>query len=104
LLGSTLCVCLPRLAETFTASLEGGLIDLAVAFDDINGLSVSIVVGGDLNGASVPSHRSSTTGEGFDEDHGLAWGHPETFGESFVLKCLASLLVDAFPFLRRLID
>ncbi len=76
LLGSTLCVPLPRLAETFAASLEGGLINLAIAFDDINGLAVSIVVGGDLHGASVPSHRSSTTGEGFNKDHGLAWGHP----------------------------
>ncbi len=104
LLGSTLCVRLPRLAETLTASLEGGLIDLAVAFDDINGLAVSIVVGGDLHGASVPSHCSSTMGEGFHEDHHLAWGHPKTLSESFVLECLASLLVDAFPFLRQVID
>ena len=99
----TLCICLPCLAETFTASLEGGLIYFAVAFDDINGLSISIVVGGDLHGASIPFHCSRATGECFDEDHGLVWGHPETLDESFDVERLASHFITAFPFLCRVV-
>ncbi len=51
--------------------------------------------GGDLLCSLVPSHCSHAIRDCFDKDHCLVSSHPKTASKSFVVKCLASLLIDA---------
>ena len=67
--------------QNLSHSLQGGLIDLAIAFDDVDGYTRAVSEGGDLFGALVPTHRSGATEEGLGEDNGLICGHGETIGK-----------------------
>jgi len=49
---------------------QGGLIDLAITFDDVDGYTRAVCEGGDLFGALVPTHRSGATEEGLVESVG----------------------------------
>jgi hypothetical protein len=81
LLCARLSISLSGLAKSLTCSLQGGLINLAIAFDDVNGYTRAVSEGGDLFGALVPTHHSGATEEGLGEDDGLVCGHVETIGK-----------------------
>ncbi len=51
--------------------------------------------GSDLLCALAPSHCSGATRGCFDKDHRLVSSSPKTASKSFVIKCLASLVIDA---------
>jgi hypothetical protein len=76
----------PRLAEPLTCRLESGLVNLAIALDDVNLASSAVAKRGDLPGALVPAHRRGTTVEHFDEDDGLVGGHGKAISECLVIK------------------
>ncbi len=82
------------LAKPLTRSLQRGLIDLAIAFDDVDGYTRAVGEGGDLLGALVSSHCSGEIEEGLGEDDGLTSCHVETIGKCLVVKWCNSLLVD----------
>ncbi len=89
---ASLGVQFPRLAKCLTGSLESGLVDLAVALDDVDLTSSAVGECGDLPRALVPAHRSSATVESLDKDDGLVGGHGKAIGESLVVECFAPLL------------
>ncbi len=72
MLHASLGIRLPRLAKSLTRSLESGLIDLAVAFDDVNLTSSAAGERGDLPRALIPAHRSGAMVESFNEDDLMA--------------------------------
>jgi hypothetical protein len=85
---------LAGLAKPLTCSLQRGLVDLAIAFDDVNVYTRAVGEDGDLLGALVLSHCSGAIEDGLGEDDGLTSGHVETIGKSHVVKWCNSLLVD----------
>ncbi len=80
------------LAKSLASNLQDHFIDLPVALDEIY---LSSTEDSDLFCALVPSHCNGATRDCFDKDHHLVSSHPKTARKSFVLKCLASLLIDA---------
>jgi hypothetical protein len=111
--GSSLCfvllcarlgISLFGLAKSLTRSFQGGLIDLAIAFDDVDGYTRAVGEGGDLFGALVPTHRGGATEEGLGEDDGLICSHVETVSKCLVIEWCNSLLVDILPSFRQIID
>ncbi len=83
------------LAKSLASNLQGHFIDLPVAFDEIYRSSIEVGKGSDLLCALVLSQCSGTTRDCLNKDHHLVSSHPKTISKSFVLKCLASLLIDA---------
>ncbi len=94
LLCARLGISLSGLAKSLTRSFQGDLINLAIAFDDVDGYTRAVGEGGDFFGALVPTHCSGVTEEGLDEYDGLICGHVETVGKCLVLERCNSLLVD----------
>jgi hypothetical protein len=88
----SLGVRLPRLAKSLTSSLENGLVDLAVALDDVKLTSGAVGEHGDLPCALVLAHRSSATVESLDEDDSFVGGHSKAIGKYLVVECFAPLL------------
>ncbi len=82
----------PRLAEPLTCKFESGLIDLAIALDDVDLASGAVGKQADLPGTLVPAHRHGKTVERFHKDYGLVGGHGEAIGECLVIKWFSSLL------------
>ncbi len=70
-----------RIAKSLARSFQGGLIDLAIAFDDVDGYTRAVGEAGDLFGALVPTHRSGATEEGLGEYDSLICGRVETVGK-----------------------
>ncbi len=95
LLGMTFGIHLTCLAKSLASNLQGCFIDLPVALNEIYLSSTAVGKGSDFLGALVPSHCSGAMRDCFDEDHRLVSSHPKTASKSFVVKCLASLLIDA---------
>jgi hypothetical protein len=62
------------LAKSLTHSLQRGLVNLAIAFDDVNSCTRAVSEGGDLLGALVPTHHSGVIEEGLSEHDGLIGG------------------------------
>jgi hypothetical protein len=94
LLGTRLGINFSCLAELLTCSFECGLINLAIIFDDVNGFSITICEGCDLLGSLGPAHCVGVALEGLDKDDSLVGNYIKPTGECFVVKCLASLIVD----------
>ena len=94
LLRSRLGISLSGLAKSLTRSFQGGLVDLAIAFNDVDGYTRAVSEGGDLLGALVPTHRSGATEEGLGEHDGLIGGHGKTVGKCLVVERCNSLFVD----------
>ncbi len=92
LLCMSLGVRFPRLAKSLTGSLESGLVDLAVALDDVDLTSGAVGEHGDLPCALVPAHRSSASAESLDKDDGFVGGHGKAIGKCLVVECFAPLL------------
>jgi hypothetical protein len=82
----------PRLAEPLTCKFKSGLVNLAIALDDIDLASGAVGKRGDLPGALVLAHRPGTMVERFDKDDGLVRGHGKAVGECLVIEWFASLL------------
>jgi hypothetical protein len=83
------------LAKSLASSLQGCFVDLPVALDEIYLSSTAVVKSSDLLGALGPSHCNGATREGSNKDHRLVGSHPKATGKCLVVKCLASLLIDA---------
>ncbi len=81
---------------SLASNLQGCFVDLPIALDEINRSSTAVGKGSDLLCALVPSHCSGATRDCFNKDHRLVSSHPVTASKSFVVKCLASLLIDAW--------
>ncbi len=88
----SLGVWFPRLAKSLTGSLESGLVNLAVALDDINLTSTAVGECGDLPGALVLAHHSSRTVESFNKYDGLVKGHGKAISKCIVVDSFAPLL------------
>jgi hypothetical protein len=82
----------PKLAKPLTCRLESGLINLAIALDDVDLMSGAVGKQGDLPGALVPAHHCGGTVECLNEDDGLVGGHGKAIGKCLVVECLAPLL------------
>jgi hypothetical protein len=82
----------PRLAKPLTRSLESGLINLAIALNDVNLMFGAVGKQGDLSGALVPAHRRGAMVERLYKNDGLVGGHSKTIGKCLVVECLAPLL------------
>jgi hypothetical protein len=78
---SALGIGLASLAETFTGGPEGSLVDLTVAFDDVDGVTVLVLEGSNTLVSSIPAHLGAALLECFNEGDGLIGSHVETFGE-----------------------
>ncbi len=65
----------------FAGSLEGSIVDLTVAFDDVDGVTVLVLEGSNTLVFSIPAHLGAALLEHFDKGDGLIWSHVETFGE-----------------------
>jgi hypothetical protein len=72
---------LASLAETFTGGPEGHLINLTVALDYVNGITVPVCKGSNAFGTSIPAHLGGALLERFNEGDSLIGSHVETFGE-----------------------
>jgi hypothetical protein len=72
---------LPSLVETFAGSLEGSLVDLTVAFDDVNGVTILVLEGSNVLGSSISANFGAASLEHFNKGDGLIGSHVETFGE-----------------------
>jgi hypothetical protein len=79
------------LSIVVAASLEGRLVDLAVAFDNVNHDVAQVDELGDVQGSLVPSHDEASIFEGLDKGHGHGGGHREPL---VLGKLLAAFLVD----------
>jgi hypothetical protein len=92
LLGTRLGIRLPGRTKSLACSFEGGLIDLAIAFNSVD--SASKVVGdcGDSLGALVPAHCGGTAVEGLDMYDSLVGSHSKAIGQCLLVKCFAPLL------------
>ncbi len=97
MLGTRLGISFSCLAESLTCSLEHGLVNLTVIFDDVNGFSITISEGCDLLGSLGPAHCVGVALEGLDKDDSLVGNH---IGECFVIECLKSLFVDQLTSFR----
>ncbi len=82
-LARLLVLALPALqkCETFTGSPEGHLINLTVALDDVDGITVPVCKGSNAIGTGIPAHLGGALLERFDEGDSLIESHVETFGE-----------------------
>jgi hypothetical protein len=85
---ASLEVCFPRLAKSFTGILESGLVDLAIALDDINLSSNAVGKCGDLPGALVPAYCSSATVESLDKNDSLVEVMAKPFVSALSLSAL----------------
>jgi hypothetical protein len=94
LLRARLGISLAGLAKSLTRSLQRGLVNLAIAFDDAYGCTSAVGEGGDLLGALVPTHRCGAIEEGLGEHNGLIGSHVEAIGKCLVVEWCNSLLVD----------
>ncbi len=75
---------------------QGCFVDLPIALDETYRSSTTVGKGSDLLGTLVPSNCNGTARECFIKDHRLVSSHPKTISKCFVVKCLASLLIDAW--------
>jgi hypothetical protein len=82
----------PGLQNYLTRSLESGLVDLAVAFDDVNLTSSTVDERGDLPCALILAHCSGVMVESINKDDGLVGGHGKAIGKCLVVKCFTPLL------------
>ncbi len=89
---ASLGVRLPRLAKSLTHSLESGLVDLAVALNDVDLMSSAVGERGDLPCALVPAHCSGAMVQNLDEDDHLVRGHGKAIGKCLDVECFAPLL------------
>jgi hypothetical protein len=83
-----------RRAEVFTGGSKGGLIELAVTFDDVDGDVVLVAKGHDVFGAGIPSHFSTMALKSFNEGDGVVRGHVKAVCKWLVVEWCASLLVN----------
>jgi hypothetical protein len=65
----------------FTGGPEGHLVNLTVALDDVNGITVPVCKGSNAFGTGIPAHLGGASLERFDEGDSLIRSHVETFGE-----------------------
>ncbi len=72
---------LASLAETFAGGLEGSLVYLTIAFDDVDGVTVLVLEGSNTVVSSIPAHLGASLLERFDKCDGLIGSHVETFSE-----------------------
>jgi hypothetical protein len=93
-----------RGAEAFAGGSQGGLVNSAITFDDINGNIVLVAKGRDVFGASIPSHFSATALKSFNECDSLVRGHVEAVGKWLVVEWCTSLLVNLSSSLCSVID
>ncbi len=88
----SLGVRFPRLAKSLTGSLESGLVDLAIALDNVNLTSSAVGECGDLPRALFPAHCSSAMVESLNKDDGLVGVHGKAISKCLVIECFAPLL------------
>jgi hypothetical protein len=93
------CAC--HITECITASLEGCLVDLAVAFDNVDHNVARVDELGDVQGSLVPSHDGALIFEGLDKGHGCGRGHREPL---LLGKFLAALLIDRLTQLAQIFN
>ncbi len=91
----TFGIHLTCLARSLASNLQGNFVDLPVALDEIYRSSTVVGEGSDLLGALIPSNCNGAPRDCFIKDHHLVSSHPKTISKRFVIKCLASLLIDA---------
>jgi hypothetical protein len=65
----------------FAGGLEGSLIDLTVAVDDVDGVTVLVLEGSNTLVSGIQAHLGVALLERFDEGDSLIGIHVETFGE-----------------------
>jgi hypothetical protein len=78
--------------KNFTHRFESGLIDLAVALDDVDLTSGAGGKCSDLSGALVPAHHCSATVECLNKYDSLVGGHGKAIDKCLVIQCFAPLL------------
>jgi hypothetical protein len=88
----SLGIGLPRLAKPHNRRFKSGLVDLAIALDDVDLTSSAVGKHGDLPGALVPAHCHGRTVEHFNKDDCLVRGHGKAIGKGLAVKCFAPLL------------
>ncbi len=88
----SLGVRFPRLAKSLTGSFESGLINLALALDDVNLMSSAVGECGDLPCVLVPAHCSGMMVESLDKDDSLVGGHGKAISKCLVVECFALFL------------
>jgi hypothetical protein len=71
----SLGIQLPGLAKSLTPSLESCLINLAIAFDDVDLTSSTVGERSDLPCALIPAHCSDVTVKSLDKDDDLVRDH-----------------------------
>jgi hypothetical protein len=91
----TFGIHLTCLAKSLASNLQGRFVDLPVALDEIYQSSTAFGEDSDLLCALVSSNCNGVTRDCFNNDHHLVSSHPNTARKSFVVECLASLLIDA---------
>jgi hypothetical protein len=91
----TFGIYLTYLAKSLAGNLQGCFNNLPVALNEIYQSSIPVGKGSDLLCGLVSSHCSGAMRDCFNKDHRLVSSHPKTASKSFVVKCLASLLIDA---------
>jgi hypothetical protein len=74
-------ISLASLAETFTGGTEGHLVNLTVALDDVDGITVPVCKGSNAFGTGISTHLGGAPLERFNEGDSLIGSHVETFGE-----------------------
>jgi hypothetical protein len=79
-------------AKSLTCSFESGLVDLAVAFNDVDLMSNAVGKRGVLLCALIPAHGRGTMVESLNKDDGLVGGHGKAIGKCLIVECFASLL------------
>jgi hypothetical protein len=82
----------PGLQKPLTCRFESGLVNLAIALDDVDLTSGTVGKCDDLPGALVPAHRRGGMVECLNEDDGLVGCHGKAIGKCLVVKCFAPLL------------
>ncbi len=93
-MGTSLRISLSRLTKLLRYSLERGLIDLAVIFDDVDKFSITIGKGRDLLGHLSLAHHVSMALKDLNKDDSLVGDHVESIGKCFVIQCSTSMTVD----------
>jgi hypothetical protein len=78
----------PGLQKPLTRRFEGGLVNLAVALDDVDLTSGAVGKRDDLPGTLVSAHHHGVTVECLNEDDGLVRGH----GKAIVICLFVNVL------------
>ncbi len=74
-------ISLTSLPEMFTGGPEGHLINLTIALNDVDGITVPVCKGSNAFGTGILAHLGGALLEHFDEGDSLIGSHVETFGE-----------------------